>query len=530
MVEQLEFQFHAPPPQLPQLWTPDDIFRKIDDEIIRLFSEDSRVERKVCGIHARELGDYLCMWANTQPHGGIIFVGVDNKGTISGCRTLSTEQINKIETFRRYCPDARHEFKRVPLLNADGQEDFVIAIRVYYREDKLVETSDGEAFVRSGNEKRRLTESEKREIRINKGEIEYELESVTLQWPIDFDLSLVDTLVQSYISKRRLLNTFAREDVLVLLNLGKKQGVAFIPNLACALVFAKNIRSIIPGARLRITRYEGTEETFGRKLNQVFDTFIDGPLPTQIAMAEQVLNNQIKNFTRLGTDGRFYTKPEYPHDVWLEAIINACVHRSYNLKYMNIFIKMFEDKLVVESPGGFLAPTTAETVYEAHNPRNPYTMEALFYLEFVHCAYEGTRRMRDSMMEANLPPPEFSQKQIGSHQIHVTLKNNVEHRKSFLNPNVAEIVGEVIFATLSDDEKVIINFAAEKGKVSVSDASRLMGKDWHAGKALLEGLVNRKIFELRRKSGKERESSKRYVLRQKGPNNGRPTETKTKAE
>jgi predicted HTH transcriptional regulator len=79
-----------------------------------------------------------------------------------------------------------------------------------------------------------------------------------------------------------------------------------------------------------------------------------------------------------------------------EAVVNAVVHRSYNLKNMNIFIKMFNDKFVVESPGAFLPPTTAETVFDAHNPRNPNTMWALYYFDFVQCAFEGTRRMRGS--------------------------------------------------------------------------------------------------------------------------------------
>jgi ATP-dependent DNA helicase RecG len=516
MSDQLEFDFNPPAVQLPQLWTPDDIFRAASQEVITLFGEDGRVERKPAGIHARDLGDYLSMYANTQPHGGIIFIGVENKGAIGGCCKLSTEQLNRLEMVRRYCPDARHEFKRVPVTNATGQADFVVFLRVYYREDKLVETTDGDAFVRSGHEKRKLTETEKREIRINKGEVEYELEPVTLKWPEEFDLGLVDQFMSSYIAKRRLTSKYEREDVLHLIHLGKKRGNSFSPNVACALVFGKNPRSVIPGARLRITRYDGTEEMFGKNLNSVFDTYVDGPLPHQIIEADHIITSQIRNFTRLGTDGRFYTKPEYPHDVWLEAIINACVHRSYNFRHMNIFIKMFENKLVVESPGAFLPPTTAETVYEAHNPRNPYTMEALFYLDFVHCGYEGTRRMRDSMIEANLPAPEFLQKQIGSHQVHVTLKNNIEHRKTFLNPNVAELVGGALYSALTEQEKVLINFGAEKTMVSVSDASRIIGKDWPTAKAILEGLVERRIFELRTRSGKLRESSKRYILRTKG--------------
>jgi ATP-dependent DNA helicase RecG len=41
-------------------------------------------------------------------------------------------------------------------------------MRVQYREDKLVETTAGDAFIRSGDTKRKLTDDEKREIRITK--------------------------------------------------------------------------------------------------------------------------------------------------------------------------------------------------------------------------------------------------------------------------------------------------------------------------------------------------------------------------
>jgi hypothetical protein len=77
---------------------------------------------------------------------------------------------------------------------------------------------------------------------------------------------------------------------------------------------------------------------------------------------------------------------------------------------------------------------------------------------------------------------------------------------------VADLIGRSLWDTLTEHEKLIINFVSEKGRISVSDAARLIGKAWDAGKAVLEGLVERKILKLRSKSGKERESSKRYVL------------------
>jgi len=513
-IEQLSLDFDAglPPANLRQLWTPDDIYNNVNAENIVSFKEDGRVERKPCGIHPEHLAEWVCMWANTQPYGGLIFIGVEDKGEITGCKSLSTAQINKLELVRTYCSDARHEFKKVAVTNKDGQADFVMVLRVYYREDKLVETNSSNSFVRVGDEKHRLTEAAKQEIRIARGQVQYELEPVTLKWPDDFDIPLADQLADSFRQKRGLTKPQTREQILSLLHLGKRSGNALLPNLACALLLAKDPRTVIPGARIRVSRYDGTQEKFGKDMNQVFDTFIDGPLPTQIAEANRVIGGQIKNFTRLGPDSRFYTQPEYPREAWLEAVVNACVHRSYNLKQMNIFVKMFSDKLVVESPGGFLPPTTAETIYDSHNPRNPYIMEALFYLEYVHCAYEGTRRMRDTMAANSLPPPEFSQKEMGTHQVHVVLKNDVEHRKTFIDANAAGLIGQTVWNTLTEPEKMLINFVGEHGKISVTDAVRLTDKAWKEAKAILLGLVDRKILTVRSRTGKNKESSKRYVL------------------
>ena len=391
----------------------------------------------------------------------------------------------------------------------------MIAIRVYYRPDKVVETTSGEAFIRIGDQKHRLSADEKRELRIAKGEIEYEKEPVQLQWPGDFDQLLVRDFSDQYVAKRSLETAHTREDILCLNHLGRFVSGQFVPNLACCLLFASDPRSVIPGARVRFMRFEGREERSGAAYNAVKDVFFDGPVPLQIRDAEQFILSQIRNFTRLGADGRFYTRPEYPRDVWLEAIVNACAHRSYNLKNMLTYIKMFDDRIVFESPGGFPPPTTAENIYDIHNPRNPHLMNAMFYLDFVKCAHEGTRRMRDMMAEANLPGPEFIQKQIGTHQVHVILRNNIEARKVFVDEDAINVIGKAIFETLSDDERMIINYIAEKGHMNVSDANRLLHRDWRTAKSKLEGLVAKGVLIRRSRTGKKQDPSQRYVLKRR---------------
>ena len=509
--EQLSFDFQPPNSALPHLWTPDDIFGSSDQETVALFAEDGRVERKRVEVKAKDLGDYLSMWANTQPHGGIVFIGVGKDGTLLGCKHASTGHLNDLETTRRYCPDAKCEFKRIPIINAKGGQDFVIALRVHYRSDKLVETVDGSAYVREGEEKRKLTESEKREIRLNKGELDCESELVSLPFPGAFNLELLETYRDAFVTKRGLQHRYGIEDVLSLNKLGKRSGADFQPNLACALLFAKDARQVLPGAFIRILRYEGSEERFGHGLNSVADRLIEGPLPLQLAEAEKFIGSQIRNFTRLGRSGRFVTSPEYPTDVWLEAVVNAAVHRSYNLRHMNIFVRMFDDKMVIESPGAFFPPTTAKTIYDGHNPRNPNLMWALYYFDFVQCAYEGTRRMRRSMQEANLPEPVFAQREVGMFQVSVTLKNNIEFRKSYVRSEAAIVIDPVMYDSLSEDEKMIINWMADEKQPNVTDVMHILQKDWRAAKSILGGLERKAIVA--RTPGKERDRYRTYYLR-----------------
>ena len=362
--EQLELDFKAPLLSLPQLWTPDDIYKTCTAETLQAFGEDARVERKLATISQKLLSEYASMWANSQPFGGLMLLGVNNKGEFVGCRKIEQSHINDLHAVRTLCPDARFEFSRVPVTNVSGEDDFIEVMRVYYREDKLVETTFGQAFIREGERKRRLTEEEKREIRLNKGELDLEAEKSVLRFPDEFNSDLLNEYRTKYVEKRQLNNRYSIEDVLDLSKLGKRTHRGFDPNLGCTLLFAKDPRIVVPGAYIRVLRYDGVEEQFGSKLNIIADRQIDGPLPLQISLAEEFISSQIRNFTRLGRDGRFATKPEFPKDVWLEAVVNAVVHRSYNLKNMNIFVKMFEDKLVVESPGAFLPPTTAETVFD----------------------------------------------------------------------------------------------------------------------------------------------------------------------
>jgi ATP-dependent DNA helicase RecG len=497
------------------LWTTDDIWTRMSAEILKRFKEDRRLERKNAQFPDSGLGQYMSMWANT-PGGGFIVVGQHDTGAFEGLKAHGTARLNSLEKAgKTYCPDVTYKVLRVPVQNAKGEADFVLVFRVLYHPTRVVKTNRGDAYTRKGDTLHRLSPDEFREIQADKKEVSFELEACNLTYPDDFNRPVVRDFLTSVKNARQLDDTHSETDLLCLTKLGRTDAHGkFVPNVACALLFATDPRSVIAGAQIRFLRFEGEQEGTGQRWNAVRDVTIEGTIPELIAGAAAALDGQLRTFSRLDSNGKFYAQPEYPKAAWYEAIVNACVHSSYGdgLRNTPIFVKMFDNRLVVESPGPFPPFVTPENIYESHNPKNPHLMEALRYLEYVKCAHEGTRRMRAEMTEMKLPAPEFAQAQQGSFIVRVTLKNNVHQRRAWVDRDVADVVGTLVAATLSEGEKRALNFLAEHGEVSVSDVQRLTGKNWHSSKAMLMRLVAAGILQRRARKGVSHDTTARFVL------------------
>lgn len=500
---QLAFDFGAdktPPPS--RLLSPDEIYQLASQVVLADIEERDTYERKPAGIHAPKLAEWICMFANSAPLGGLIAVGIADSGEFVGCVGLDEAAVNRIQKAgREHCPDARYEVKRVPVSNVQGNDDFVLLFRVYYRDDKVVETTRGDAFIRRGDSKFRLSHDEKRELAIDKGQVSLEEEPCALSFPGDFNVTALKEFTSNVVAFKKLAGNQSSEQILSSHHLGKRKGVEFIPNVACALLFAEDPNSVIPGSRIRFQRYEGVERLTGEARNVVRDEWFDGRLPEIIASADSAIQAQIRTFSRLGKDGRFSTAPEYPRAAWYEALVNACVHRSYNLKNMYVWVRMFDDRLEIESPGSFPIGVSPKNIYEVHHRRNYFLMDSMFYLGLVKGENEGTRRMRDEMLSLELPPPEFGEEikaDVSHTVVRVTLRNNANQRRAWMEKDAAQLVGEAMFARLSDNERRCVNYAAEYGAIKAADVVRITEiKTWQTAKKLLDGLSDDGILEYR---------------------------------
>lgn len=202
------------------------------------------------------------------------------------------------------------------------------------------------------------------------------------------------------------------------------------PTRAAVLLFADEPGSLLAGqgsrADIRLMVYDGKAVVPGATPNlRKQPKTIRGPLIDQIDTAVSAVLDELAQGLTLSGSG-FKTHHVYPERVVKEAIVNAVVHRDYRLN-RDIFIRIFDDRIEVESPGTFPGGITPRTIAHAGSrARNPLVAQNLreFPVPPNIDAGEGVRMMFAEMAQAELYPPQYRES-IGTavESVTVTLLN-----------------------------------------------------------------------------------------------------------
>jgi ATP-dependent DNA helicase RecG len=510
MPEQLSLLEILERPTVDALFKPDKLFASQDAEFIRQLPEDTRFDRKSNRVQADTLAALLSAFGNGPAvEGGVVAIGIADDGVIEGCKSLSQSRLSDIERCGRdRCVDGRFQTTRVPCRNAKGEDDFIVLARIHYVENRLVECTDGSAFCREGDTTRRLTEAEKQEFRINKGERAFELDPCALAYPDDFRQAEIRRFASQIRTARGGSDAISDEEILQSMRMGRTRGGKFEPNNVCALLFAKDPQLVFPGAYVHVLRYNGVEEKSGNEYNVIKDRMFSGTIMDMIKEAASFVDSNLREFTEF-RDGKFYPCPEYPHDAWYELIVNACVHRSYNDKNSPVFVKLFDDHFVVKSPGAFMPQVTPENLF--HKPRNPFLMFAMREFGEVRLIGEGTQRVKREMNDARLPAPRFSG---NTSSVTVALYNEIANRTNSLDSEAYKVLGEALSFSLDSDERRLVNFVIENKTIKPTDALRILPTTyWQTAQKKLQRLVNRGILDFH--TTKKRDPNSYYTLHQR---------------
>jgi ATP-dependent DNA helicase RecG len=149
---------------------------------------------------------------------------------------------------------------------------------------------------------------------------------------------------------------------------------------------------------------------------------IAGPLSRAIERAWHVIMEEMR-VEAVVRGLKREERTEYPPFAVREALINAVCHRDYRLAGRRIEIRMFDDRLEVQSPGGLPGYITLDNIVDEHFSRNPRIVNGLFQWGFIEELGLGIDRMIEAMVQAGHPQPTF---RATPYSFTVILQNVVE--------------------------------------------------------------------------------------------------------
>lgn len=396
--------------------------------------------------------------------GGVLALGVSNTGEIQDLSGLGEEQLSK---YRTLIIDFIEPFGRVELEEIQIEGKLLFLYHVEQDVERIYKRKDNEQiFLRVDDTNRLLDRDVVRSLEYNKQIRKFEDEIVS-----DFDFNDIDLpILNRY---KEVLNY--KGDVLELLikrHLAIKSNGAYRLKKAGVLLFAKDPEKYITSATLRYIRYEGDEALVGTELNVIKDERFETNIPRIIGNVKAFLKAALKDYYFLDLDsGRFNKVPEYPEEAWLEGVVNALCHRSYNVQGNAIYIKHFDNRLEISNSGPLPAQVTVENIRTERYARNPRVARALEDMGFVRQLNEGVSRIYRSMEKSMLSEPEYK---VQNGNVYLTLRNKIsQHTKTIPEP-VLHVIQDK-WSSFNETQKRILQHLFYNNKATIADFTDVTG-------------------------------------------------------
>lgn len=360
-------------------------------------AEDQWFDRKSARIHPKDLAESLVAFANAE--GGCVVIGLSD-GTPSDAgadpKAVNAWRQSGIDFVQ---PPVRTTVNLLDWEDEQGRRGQFVVVDIPVS-DVVHATRKDDVFLRVGDENRKLSFLQRRELVFDKGQAMYD-GTTSSEWdPSAIDAQAVDDYVAQVGASGSARLLAARR---LCLPDGR-------PTVAGMLLFGREPERFFPSAYLRIIRYRGSERGSGARLQVLHDQRVEGRIPEQIRQAVVLMADLVPTRQALKPDGLFGAVGLVPRDAWLEGIVNAAIHRSYSNFGDHTRVEVFDDRIEIESPGRFPGVVDlTDPLSVTRFARNPHIARVCAELGLGREFGEGIRRMFDEMRLAGLADPVYRQ-------------------------------------------------------------------------------------------------------------------------
>ena len=280
------------------------------------------------------------------------------------------------------------------------------------------------------------------------------------------------------------------EQILAQLRIVREVNGVFHPTLSGLLMFGKHPQLFEPQLVITFLQFYGTTETEKTPRGERFldNQKFEGTIP---AIIESAVRHVLASIRKSSLIEGLYRRdiPEYPEEAIREAMVNAVAHRDYSnfVRGSYIQIRLFADRLEIQSPGGLYGNVTEETLEQEQSTRNRLLMRIMEDLHLVENRGSGIRTMIEAMRRANLEPPRFQDKRSS---FWVTF-----HNHTLMSQEAVAWLNQFADRPLNDHQRLALVYLRHNKRFTNSDYQRLNHVDSVIANRELRSLVQLELIK-----------------------------------
>lgn len=437
-----------------------DISKLDAEEVISLLNinEDHFNDVKSKRIGPAKLQETFVAFANSD--GGDLYIGIEDK-SVAGDRIigfLEQEEANGIISTLLEETQPAVENVLVEFLDTCG--DGLILHLGIPKSPKVHYTASGDCYIRVNAQKKKIKGERITQLGYSKGAEPYEKRPIE---EIEIEDILESEKLSEYMDK---VGAHLAPDVfLKKQRLLTRKGDERFPNVACVLLFDENPQAALETrCAVKVYRLRTTESDYKRDQLQEMPVTINGSIDEVITKTITQVSQYIDGASF--SDGSTLVKLRYPSEALKEILVNAVIHRDYSLND-DIHVRVFDNRVEVQSPGKLPGYMTIENLYEDRFSRNPNIVRMLHNLPnpVNHDIGEGLDTAKNELKKAGLVEPIFEEKENSflvtiRHQKIASIEEVV---LQYLNENpTAEVTNKLTRHLSGEDDMQKVKLALQK--------------------------------------------------------------------
>jgi len=452
----------------------------LGEAVDREFKSDRRK------ISDAEIYEEVVAMANAD--GGVLLIGVENDGTVSGAQPRHEETTDPIRLqsaiFNNSSPNIN---TRISVPEVHGRKVIAIEVDIY---PEICATVQGKVVRRIiGPDGKPATvpflPRDQRSRRVDLGLIDFSAQLMEDASFESFDPLEFERLRQTITRLRgdQSLKDLSNEEIAKALQLVETQGERLVPNVAGLLLLGREeiVRKILPTHEVHFQVLDAQGDV---KVNDSFHR------PLLHVLSEVESRFAARNEEREVMVGMFRVPvPDYSPIGFREALNNALLHRDYT-RLDAVYVQWQPDHLLITSPGGFPVGITADNllVHEP-KPKNPRLAASCRRIGLVEQTGRGVDKIYMGQLRYGRPVPDYSRSD--STGVRVVIRGG----KPSLDFSAFVFEQEKAEAPLALDELILLNTLFFERRVSAETAGRLIQRGTAEGRAALEKMHERGMIE-----------------------------------